>query len=206
MRPPRLFSYVVHHDLGVAPHARGRYCTLCLCKFGSLERRNVVELAEVGDWIVGTGGRSAESAGHGRIVYVMRVTNKMSLAEYSSHPRFRHRDDARLARKSRPINVRRQALISSDFYYFGRRAISIETFSSIHPRVMLEKRGPGFRSRFPAEFIADFVRWMRRHRPGVRGNPCGCDSRCAAVGTKCEAERSYETRSLVAFRNVCAAP
>lgn len=66
--PPRLVSYVVHHDVGIAPHARGRYCTLCLCKLSWSGKRNVVELADKGDWIVGTGGSGAQSAGHGRIV------------------------------------------------------------------------------------------------------------------------------------------
>ena len=52
---PRLFSYVVDHDYGYAPHPFGRYCTLAKCKYGSGRFENVVELAEVGDWIAGTG-------------------------------------------------------------------------------------------------------------------------------------------------------
>lgn len=56
---PTLFSYVVDHDHGFAPNPYGGYCTLVHCKFGGERgRQNIVEMAKVGDWIVGTGGRS----------------------------------------------------------------------------------------------------------------------------------------------------
>ena len=60
----------------------GGICTLAHCKFSQSGRRNLVEMAEIGDWIVGTGGKSAYSAGHGRLIYAMRVTDKIPLRTY----------------------------------------------------------------------------------------------------------------------------
>src|SRR4051795_10756509 len=86
---PRLFSYVLEHDYGFAPNPFGGFCTLSKCKYRK-SRRNVVELAEVGDWIAGTGGADRrKSAGHGKLIYAMRVDEIISLSEY----RQAHRGD-----------------------------------------------------------------------------------------------------------------
>ena len=86
---PRLFSYVVDHDYGNAPCPFGGFCTLAKCKYGTVItrngsiRRNIVELAEEGDWIAGTGGVDlSKSAGNGKLIYAMRVEEIISLAEY----------------------------------------------------------------------------------------------------------------------------
>ncbi len=79
---PKLFSYVMDHDLGFAPNPFGGFCTLAKCKFGS-SRRNIVDLAEECDWIAGTGGADqTKSAGHGKLIYAMRVDEKISLGKY----------------------------------------------------------------------------------------------------------------------------
>ena len=58
----KVFSYVVEHDNGLAPNPYFGYCTLCRCKFREKPggHRNIVELAEKGDWIIGTGGANLE--------------------------------------------------------------------------------------------------------------------------------------------------
>ena len=61
------------------PAAGRRHLHLAHCKFSQSGRRNLVEMAEIGDWIVGTGGKSASSAGHGRLIYAMRVTDKIGV-------------------------------------------------------------------------------------------------------------------------------
>jgi hypothetical protein len=82
---PRLFSYVVDHDYGYAPCPFGGFCTLAKCKYGTIKckngtRRNIVELAEEGDWIAGTGGADLDkSAGHSKLIYAMRVDERISL-------------------------------------------------------------------------------------------------------------------------------
>ena len=78
----KLFSYVVDHDLGFAPNPYGGFCTLAHCKFSSSGRKNIVELAKVGDWIAGTAGVGPLNAGHGKLIYAsvsrisLRVTQK----------------------------------------------------------------------------------------------------------------------------------
>ena len=73
-RKPLLFSYRMTHDTGLAPNPFGGICTLALCK--PVIRR----VAEVGDWIVGTG--SADYDFENSVIYAMLVTNKMTFEQY----------------------------------------------------------------------------------------------------------------------------
>ena len=174
----KLHSYVVDHDNGHAPNPYYGICTLAHCKFAKGKQRNVVELAQEGDWVVGTGGRSKKSAGHGKLIYAMRVDEKMTLAEYYPNRRFikkrpkqngtyrQQRGDNKYSFSS---NKKRQVLISKHYFYFGKNAIYIPArFPD------LEKRGPGHRSDFNAAFISRFARWIqKKYKPGMHGDPCG---------------------------------
>jgi hypothetical protein len=164
----RLFSCVVEHDEGRSPNPFGRYCTLAHCKFsGTGKRANIIELANDGDWVVGTGGANLrKSCGHGTIVYAMKVTDKLPLKEYLSARKFRGRVDCH----DGPRSSKRFALISEDFYYFGRMAKPIPSrFNKPH---RFEKRGPGFRSDFDEAFVDSFVSWLRTFfKRGRQGDP-----------------------------------
>ncbi len=166
-RMTRLFSYVVQHDLGFAPNPSSGICTLAKCKCGG-KRRNIVELAERGDWIAGTGGADlCLSAGHGKMIYAMKVDDKIPLREYCRGNRGRidagHEDD----------EDSRFALLSTLFYYFGRNAVNISGIPKKNLDHPFEKTGPGFRSDFSREFIDDFVRWLRTtFKRGIHGPPC----------------------------------
>ncbi len=171
--PTTLFSYVVDHDTGFAPNPYHGYCTLAQCKFSKNgRRRNIIELAKKGDWIVGTGGRSKRSAGHGRIVYAMKVTNVLTLKEYFKDRRFVEKKRSKQNPSGDNLQEctndnRRSVLISSRFWYFGMRAKRI-------PKGLigsLEKRGPGFRRQFPPEFVRLFDRWIGKFRRGKSGEP-----------------------------------
>ncbi len=165
---PKLFSYVVDHDHGFAPNPSGGFCTLAKCKFGT-KRRNIVELADVGDWIAGTGGADLKkSAGHGRLIYAMRVDQKMPLSEYCQAYQGRRVDAEHVVSQDG-----RFALISRHFFYFGRSAIDISEIPQDHLDHEFEKRGPGHRSDFTEEFIEDFVSWLEAtFAKGVHGLPC----------------------------------
>lgn len=176
-RPMKLYSYVVQHDTGRAPNPYFGVCTLCRCKYrkSSAKPKNIVELAEEGDWIVGTGGADKrKSAGHGRIVYAMRVDKKLTREDYFADPRFAKKRKNPRGDNEPPIDgfqKRRQyALISWHFWYFGARAIKIPKEAPGN----LEKRGPGFRCHFAPEDIRRFVEWLegQEKKPGRHGEPC----------------------------------
>jgi hypothetical protein len=178
----KLFSYVVAVDKGFAPNPSGGYCTLanCMCR-GKGGRRNVVELAEIGDWIVGTGGADKKkSSGHGTLIYTMRVEQKLTLYDYYRDSRFRGRLGNCPDKSHRKDTY---ALISSYFWYFGREAIGIPKKYLEHP---LEKRGRGFRSNFSEGFIRDFIQWLEgNYKRGVHGGPCWNEGKnCTRTRTK----------------------
>ena len=164
----KLFSYVVDHDYGFAPNPFGGFCTLAKCKYG-FKKRNIVELAEEGHWIAGTGGADRKkSAGHRKLIYAMRVDEKISLAEYC-RSNVGDRIDA-----EHDINEKdRSALISNHFFYFGRNAIDISEIPGKYLNHPFEKSGPGHRSDFSEEFVDDFARWLKANfKVGVHGPPC----------------------------------
>lgn len=173
----KLYSYVVEHDNGYGPNPYFRSCTLCRCKEG---RKNIVELAKKGDWIAGTGGANRrKSAGHGKLVYAMRVDEKLTRGEYFADSRFAEKKPVKTSTyehtrgdNERPRNDcerKQSALVSRHFYYFGANAIDIPG------EFDLEKKGPGFRSHFDPEDIRRFVEWLEKeckYKPGKYGEPC----------------------------------
>ncbi len=81
----KLFSYVVVDDTGFAPNPFGNYCTLACCK------PDIRKAAEVNDWIVGTGSKKNNESD--KIIYAMKVTEKISFARYSEDEEFKDRRD-----------------------------------------------------------------------------------------------------------------
>ena len=146
----KLFSYVVDHDTGFAPNPSGRYCTLVHCKFSEDgKRRNLVERADEGDWILGTGGTSSRSSGNGTVIYLMRVDEKLSFQKYLMQQRFKGRSDC----KDRGTN-NSYALVSRHFFYFGKSAIPISRLSKSLQSIAWEKRGPVIRDGSPRRIFA----------------------------------------------------
>lgn len=78
----KIYSYVLRVDDGAAPNPFWGICTLVICK------PRIRKSAEVGDWIVGTGSKRVKLADgkicdfSNKIVYAMKVTEKMTLCEY----------------------------------------------------------------------------------------------------------------------------
>jgi hypothetical protein len=175
----KLFSYVVQHDTGHAPNPFFGICTLCRCKYRKAEKRpqNVIERAKPGDWIVGTGGASKKSAGHGKVIYAMRVDKKIPRLEYYRNRIFAKKKRSNGSKQGdnlRPENrfeeTEQFVLISRHYWYFGRNAIPIpkDKFPD------LEKKGPGFRSDFQEPYISRFTSWLKKRykKRGKHGEPC----------------------------------
>ncbi|MEI6422171.1 MAG: hypothetical protein WCP55_08120 [Lentisphaerota bacterium] len=168
----KLYSYVVNHDIGYAPNPYDSYCTLAHCKYIKI-RKNITDMALLGDWIIGTGGvKKKESAGYGKIIYVMRVDEIITLAAYYSDLRFKNRIDNH---KYDPKEATRNVLISQHYFYFGKNAIPISEIPQnnlIHP---LEKKGPRYRADFNPKFINQLTSWLEnKYYIGMHGAPCGC--------------------------------
>lgn len=76
----RLFSYCIPIDDGAAPNPFWGVCTLVVCK--PVIRR----VAQIGDWVVGTGSSNVNGQSFaGKMVYAMKVTDKMELRKYDHH-------------------------------------------------------------------------------------------------------------------------
>jgi len=179
----KLYSYVVDHDYGYAPNPYDGYCTLAQCMYGK-KSKNITDVAEPGDWIVGTGGVKKVSAGHMKIIYAMRVDEKITLAEYYKDPRFKGRKDNEQCDKN---NTTRQALISKHYFYFGKNAISISKIPHKYLDHPLEKKGPRYRYDFDPRFIKNFSNWLeRKYRIGIHGDPCGSFDYITKIRSKCQ--------------------
>lgn len=76
----RFFSYVLSRDYGFAPNPFNGICTLATCK------PKIRAAANIGDWIFGTS--STAGGKQSRLIYAMKVAEKISFNEYWQDPRF----------------------------------------------------------------------------------------------------------------------
>ena len=180
----RLFSYIVARDYGFAPNPFHGICSLATCK------PEIRRLAQVGDWIVGTGSKTKLRAGHA--VFAMKVTEALSLDEYWLDPRFHL--------KKPDLRSSRRRAFGDNIYHRNEdgRWIQEDSHHSLNdgrmndaniehdtrvPRVLLSSDfvywgggGPrlplfdeesivsstqGHRSKFPASVVAEFESWIR---------------------------------------------
>ena len=84
VNPVTLYSYKVAYDSGFAPNPFFGVLTLATCKPGM--RRN----CQPGHWVAGftSGTLNGDPVGQERLVYLMKVDNRMTLGEYFEHPDF----------------------------------------------------------------------------------------------------------------------
>ena len=77
----KIYSYVIRDDSGLAPNPFWDYCTL------ALDQPLIRQLAEIGDWVVGLKEISEKIEDH-KLLFAMKITEKLSLAEYWNDDRF----------------------------------------------------------------------------------------------------------------------
>lgn len=77
---PRIYSYKLSRDFGFAPNPFHGICTLATCK------PQIRKGAQVGDIIIGCG--SIELNMQGKIIFAMRVSEKMTFQQYWNDSRF----------------------------------------------------------------------------------------------------------------------
>jgi hypothetical protein len=93
-----LFSYIVKSDSGLAPNPFWGCCTLACCKPA------IRRVADIGDLVVGL---TPKARGH-KIVYIMRITDKLTFEDYWNHQGFR--------RKRPHINGKNKVRCGDNFY------------------------------------------------------------------------------------------
>jgi len=77
-----IYSYVLLRDYGFAPNPFYDVCTLATCKPG------IRNSAQVSDWILGFGSSRKGSSVAGKLIYAMKITEKLSFDEYWKDLRF----------------------------------------------------------------------------------------------------------------------
>jgi len=86
-----VYSYLIEHDLGLAPNPFGKYCTLAVCKPLIRKSSNL----KIGDWVIGTGskalGKAIGQKLENKLIYAMELTEKISLEDYWNDTRFQYK-------------------------------------------------------------------------------------------------------------------
>ena len=110
----------------------------------------------------------------------MRVDEKLRFENFLSDHRFRSRRDCIDRGRGNKF-----ALISRHYFYFGKNAINLSKL----PGDLVEdiaKKGPGFRSDFPAARLKKLVKWFRKHyETGIHGDPCASTSKSIKPRLRC---------------------
>ena len=179
-RRPTLWSYCIPYDDGAAPNPYWGVCTLAICKPA------IRRTAQVGDWVVGTGSKQSPIGDiSGMVVYAMRVSQTLTMAEYDvltrrtltqKVPVWTHRDHRRRLGDSiydfetdpptqrlgvHPEGYRStdlsglKVLLSDHFYYFGDNPQPLP--DELLPIV---RQGQGHQSLMNAPYVDAFTVWI----------------------------------------------
>ena len=97
------YGYKITRDYGFAPNPFGRYCTLACCK-PHIRKKAVAE-----DWIIGTGSVENNLLYH--LIFLMKVTEKITFQEYW--------DDTRFDYKKPKLNGSLKQIYGDNIYYFN---------------------------------------------------------------------------------------
>lgn len=181
---PRIYSYVIEHDLGFAPNPFFGACTLACCK------PKIRQFAREGDYVIGTGAAKPKLQGH--LCYWMRVDEILSFDDYWRDARFRSKrpnmGGSRVMRYGDNIyhrqpgavqfsqedsfhsfpagalceaNLRRdtgstdRVLIGWEFAYWGRSGFALPAELSDFVR-----NGPSHKCRFSQDRVDAFLAWL----------------------------------------------
>jgi len=177
----RLFSYCLPFDDGAAPNPFWGLCTLAICKPA------IRRAAHVGDWVLGTGsvnspiGNISES-----VVYAMRVTQKLTMADYDAFTRKRLKFKIPAPRSKDPRRIVGDSIYDFDLPAVPQRSGSVHEEANrdtdlegefvllsnhffyfgdqpvVLPQSLLPvvKHGQGHRSNSNAPYLEEFVRWI----------------------------------------------
>lgn len=188
---PRIYSYIVTSDTGLAPNPFGQTCTLAVCK--PQIRRSALE----GDWIIGLSPKQYDY----RLVYAMHVKETLTFAEYFQDNRFEWKkpdifnSDTRKTmgdnfyqpidnetyvqlpsahsnpdgtenkkHKTRDLSGR-FVLVAKEFYYYGSNGIELPS------HLDYLQVGRGHRNQLTPREVKSCLRYVEKLIPGINGVP-----------------------------------
>ncbi len=186
MEELRLFSYKMTHDTGFAPNPFFGLLTLANCK------PQIRKSKKINDWIAGftSNQLNGDKTGDERLVYLMKVTEKVDYAEYWNNPRYANKipvlDTNSIEDKAgdniyKPLGANKFeqienknhdessmmhdlngefVLISSEFYYFGGAAIYLP--GDVKPKLPKGQSGQGVRT-YDIDRIKSFLDYMKQN-------------------------------------------
>lgn len=193
---PRIYTYVVSHDIGVAPNIDGGVCTISLCK------PRIRKAAQVGDWIVGLWPKRQKKwpPGHEkRLTFVMRVGEKLTFQDYWNDVRFQMKKPGATRTPDNIYEPRRQrstgewafkksktwvhagedhkkrdlsglyVLVADRFWYFGE--VTCQLPKQYWELDLLSSRRNHRVTEWPTEKLDKFVHWLETRDHGVLGQP-----------------------------------
>jgi Nucleotide modification associated domain 2 len=187
----KLYSYCVRTDDGAAPNPFWGICTLVICKPGIRRTAQIGDwIVGTGSKNAPVGDTS------GRLIYAMRVTKRLTMEEYDAFARAHHpnkvpdlqssdkqrrKGDALYDFSTKPPRVRpgvhgedarehdlggKHALLSTDFYYFGKNAPPVP-----HDLLPIVRQTQGHQSHLNDPYVAKAIKWLRTLQSGVHGEP-----------------------------------
>lgn len=199
MNSSRLFVYKIIEDSGGAPCVQRGLLTLAICK-PSIRRS-----AAVGDWIFAFGSNNQAPAN--RLVYIARVTKKVTDGQYYELSKFTKRGDCIYRRqRNGQFVLRRDArfhedcdlrdydvgespeyrnatvLVSTDFRYFGDSSIDDWKIKAPALSRMVKQMCKGHRVNHTPQIHQDLLSMQkhlwRQHSNRVLGLPMHADPTC----------------------------
>lgn len=197
---PKLYTYIVRHDIGFAPNPFFGVCTLATCKPGIRDK------ARIGDWVAGVGSKTKGQ--QGQLVFALPVEEALSFDEYWNDPRFQQKKPNRVGSlkqrygdniyhrstddgswvqedgrhsledgSQNALHIQRdtsapRVLLSAAFVYYGRNAVDIPgEFRNWNGHDICPS-GPGYRCNFPSDMREAFLRWLAGQlHLGIAGEP-----------------------------------
>jgi len=156
------------HDTGFAPRiVNDRFCFLSGCKTTTAE-----VWAREGSWIIGIGGNDTHKPN--KLIYAMKVDRNVSIKDF--------RKEFPREKKHLFNNKATNALVSTEFYYLGDKAIPLPKELE---HLMIHTQGCKSKAFKPDDIeILKFYLNEEGFKPGKSGNPNNQLSTKNAVGNK----------------------
>lgn len=135
----KLYSYVITRDFGFAPNPFYQYCTLATCKPA------IRRTADVGDIVVGIGSGAKKSKFKDKIIFVMKVEEKLTYDQYW--------DDSRFQCKKPNMHGSKKQMYGDNIYHTDEKTNTILQEDSHHSLEGGKKNEDNFNRDVPGKFV-----------------------------------------------------